>query len=329
MKDVLKQWVATLAKRLLAALAVMWAVVTLVFILIHCVPGDPALLYLGDNARPEDVRRLRHTHGLDLSLWEQYRRLWLGARSSAPNADGAVDRHRGLLRGDFGETFSGKSVTKELVQRYPATLQLACAAMLTATLISIPLGVVSAVRRGTWIDSLVSVVSLGGIALPNFVLGPLAIALFAVQLRWFPVSGSDDLSYLVLPAFTLGVAMAAILTRLVRSSVLEELGEEYVRTARAKGLRERTTLFKHVLKNGMIPVVTIIGLQFGVVLTGAIITETIFSWPGVGELTIRSINEREYQQVQANLLAIALTYVVVNTATDMAYRLLDPRIKTD
>ncbi len=316
-----------IGKRILLTLPVMWAVVTLVFVLIHLVPGDPVVMFLGDNARPEDVRRLRHIHGLDLPLMEQYRRLWIGARPNQPKVEGVEDKSRGLLRGDFGLTFGGKSVTQELVQRYPMTLKLACAAMLVAVLVAIPLGVLSAVKRGTWIDSSVSVISLGGIALPNFVLGPLAILIFAVWLRWFPVSGSGGIEYLVLPAFTLGLAMSAILTRLVRSSVLEELGEDYVRTARAKGLPERTVLFKHVLKNGMIPVVTIIGLQFGVVLTGAIITETIFSVPGVGELTVRAINEREYQQVQANLLAIALTYVVVNTVTDLLYRVLDPRIK--
>ncbi len=323
----LKFFIFTLGRRLLIAIPVMWAVVTLVFILIHLVPGDPVLLYLGDGARPEEVARIRHQNGLDLPLTQQYIRMWLGARSSDPGPGGGIDRCRGLLRGDLGETFSGKSVTQQIVQRYPATLQLACAATLVAVLIAIPLGVTSAVKRGTWIDSSISAVSLLGIALPNFVIGPLAIIVFSVSLRLLPVSGTGGIEYLVLPAVTLGAAMAAILTRLVRSSVIEELREDYVRTARAKGLPENVVLYKHVLKNGMIPVVTIVGLQFGILLTGAIITETIFAWPGLGELTIKSINEREYQQVLGNLLVIALTYVVVNTLTDVVYRLFDPRIK--
>jgi peptide/nickel transport system permease protein len=311
-------------KRMAVVVPVMWAVVTLVFLLIHLVPGDPVVMYLGDSARPEDIQALRHKHGLDLPLWQQYVRLWLGA----PTKDG-LDKHRGLLRGDLGETFGGKNVVKELLNRYPTTLKLAGAAMLVAVIVAIPLGIAAAVARGHWLDTAISVVSLGGIALPNFVIGPLAILIFAVYLDWLPVSGSERLEHFILPATTLGLAMAAILTRLVRSSVLEELGEDYVRTARAKGLPERVVLFKHVLKNSLIPVVTIIGLQFGIILTGAIVTETIFAMPGVGDLTVRAINEREYNQVQANLLAIALTYVAVNTLTDLLYRLLDPRIALD
>ncbi|MBX7219757.1 MAG: ABC transporter permease [Blastocatellia bacterium] len=317
----------TFVKRLLLALPVMWAVVTLVFVLIHLIPGDPVQMYLGDNAKPEEIQRIRRQHGLDLSLGRQYFRLWLGASNPTPGPDGVVDRSRGLLRGDFGETFGGKNVTRQILERYPATLELAFAAMIVAILIAIPLGVTSAVRKGTWLDGLISAVSLLGIALPNFVLGPLAIIVFSVYLGWLPVSGMESWEHLVLPACTLGTAMAAILTRLVRSSVLEELREDYVRTARAKGLPERVVLYKHILKNGMIPVITIIGLQFGILLTGAIITETIFAWPGLGDLTIKAINEREYQQVQGNLLVIALTYVLVNTVTDVLYRLFDPRIK--
>ncbi|OYT73597.1 MAG: peptide ABC transporter [Chloracidobacterium sp. CP2_5A] len=314
----------TFFKRMAVVIPVMWAVVTLVFLLIHLVPGDPVAMYLGDSARPEDIQALRHKHGLDLPLWRQYVRLWIGA--SAP--DGA-DKHRGLLRGDLGETFAGKNVMKELLKRYPATLKLAGAAILVAAIVALPLGIAAAVSRGSWLDTAISVISLGGIALPNFVIGPLAILIFAVYLDWLPVSGSDGFEHFILPAVTLGLALAAILTRLVRSSVIEELDEDYVRAARAKGLPERVVLFKHVLKNSLIPVVTIIGLQFGIILTGAIVTETIFSMPGVGDLTVRAINEREYNQVQANLLAIALTYVTVNTLTDLLYRLLDPRIALD
>ncbi len=308
-------------KRMAVVIPVMWAVVTLVFLLIHLVPGDPVVMYLGDSARPEDIQALRHKHGLDLPLWQQYVRLWIGAITP----DGA-DKHRGLLRGDLGETFGGKNVMHELLKRYPTTLKLAGAAILVAVVVAIPLGITAAVFRGRWPDTVISIASLGGIALPNFVLGPLAILIFAVYLDWLPVSGSETPTHYILPAVTLGLAMAAILTRLVRSGVLEELNEDYVRTARAKGLPESVVLFKHVLKNSLIPVVTVIGLQFGIVLTGAIVTETIFAMPGVGDLTVRAIHEREYNQVQANLLAIALTYVTVNTLTDILYRLLDPRI---
>lgn len=294
-------------------LPVVWAVVTLVFLLIHLVPGDPVLSYLGERATPEQVAEMRHRFGLDLPLWQQYVNYW-----------------QQLLSGDLGVTFfDRRPVIDKILGRYPATIELALAALVVSVTLAIPLGVTAATHQGQLTDNVASVVALVGISLPNFALGPLMILLFAVKLRWLPASGIGGLSHLVMPAITLGAALAAILTRMVRSSVIEELGQDYVKTARAKGLVERLVIYKHVLKNGLIPVVTIVGLQVGVLLGGAIITEQIFNWPGLGTLTIEAIRARDYPLVQGCILAIALTYVFVNTATDLVYRLLDPRIKVE
>jgi len=302
-----------LGRRLLLVIPVIWAVVTLVFVLLHLVPGDPVLAFLGETATPEQVAEMRHRFGLDRPLLEQYANYW-----------------KQVLRGDLGVTFvDRRPVAEKILSRYPATLQLAVAALLVAVLIAIPLGVTAARHHGGVRDAVASVVALLGIALPNFALGPLLIFFFSVKLGLLPPSGFGDPAHLILPALTLGAALAAILTRLVRASVLEELHQDYVKTARAKGLDERTVLYRHVLRNGLIPVVTIVGLQFGVLLGGAIITERIFNWPGIGTLTIEAIAARDYPLVQGCLLVIALTYIVVNTATDLLYRVLDPRIKVE
>jgi peptide/nickel transport system permease protein len=302
-----------LLRRLALVLPVVWAVVTLVFLLIHIVPGDPVLTYLGETATPAQVAEMRHRFGLDRPLWEQYLAYW-----------------QQLLSGDLGITFiDRRPVIDKILSRYPATIELAIAALVVAVTFSIPLGVTAGTKQGSVTDNLASVVALLGISLPNFALGPLIILLFAVKLRWLPASGIGGLAHLVMPAITLGAALAAILTRMVRSSVIEELGQDYVKTARAKGLIERVVVYKHVLKNGLIPVVTIVGLQFGVLLGGAIITERIFNWPGIGTLTLEAIYARDYPLVQGCILVIALTYILVNTATDMVYRLLDPRIKVE
>jgi ABC-type dipeptide/oligopeptide/nickel transport system permease component len=303
-----------LAKRLLLILPVVWAVVSLVFLLIHIVPGDPIRNALGDNATQEQVNELKHKLGLDLPLAQQYVNYW-----------------RGVVQGDLGVSLANPSdeVLDRILTRYPATIELTLAGLFVALLIAIPLGVTAGRHQGRWIDNVASVIALLGISAPGFVLGPLMIYVFALQLDLLPVSGRGGIEYLILPAVTLGAALAAILTRMVRSSVIEELGEDYVRTARAKGLNERRVVYKHVLKNGLIPVVTVIGLQFGVLLAGAIITETIFSWPGLGRLTVDAINARDYPLVQGCILMIALTYIVANLLTDFAYRLLDPRIKVE
>jgi len=309
----MKEIMGILLRRLVLVIPVVWAVVTLVFLLLHLVPGDPVLAFLGETATPEQVAEMRHRFGLDRPLLEQYVTYWMH-----------------VVRGDLGVTFvDRRPVAEKILSRYPATLQLAVAALLVAVTIAIPLGVTAARHQGGVRDAAASLLALLGIALPNFALGPLLILLFSVQLGWLPPSGFGEPAHLVLPAVTLGTALAAILTRLVRTSVLEELRQDYVKTARAKGLDERTVIYRHVLRNGLIPVVTIVGLQFGVLLGGAIITERIFNWPGIGTLTIEAIAARDYPLVQGCLLVIALTYIVVNTATDFLYRVLDPRIKVE
>jgi peptide/nickel transport system permease protein len=309
----MRGFATALVRRLLVIVPVLWAVVTLVFLLIHLVPGDPARQLVGENATEQQYQTARAELGLDKPLMVQYADYW-----------------RGLVRGDWGENpVTRQGVLDRITARYPATIKLALASMLIATMVSIPLGVTAATHRGSLIDSASTFVALLGISLPSFALGPLLILLFSVELGITPVSGAGGFDNLILPAITLGAGLSAILTRIVRSSVLEELGEDYVRTARAKGLPERTVIYKHVLKNGLIPVVTVLGLQFGVLLAGAIITERVFSWPGVGSLLVDSINERDYKLTQGCILVIAATYVMVNTATDIVYRFLDPRINVE
>jgi peptide/nickel transport system permease protein len=300
-----------LSLRVLYMLPVVWLVVSLVFLMIHLVPGDPILQMLGEGAPVTDVQAARHAYGLDLPLGRQYLNYW-----------------EGVLRGDLGPSLRfNQSVTGLIAQRYPYTLQLTLAALVIAVLLSVPAGVRSAQRRNRWDDRLLSVVSLFGLSFPNFALGPILILLFSIQLGWLPVSGSGSIAHLVLPAVTMGGALAAILTRMVRTSMLEELGQDYIRTARAKGLPERTVVYGHALRNAMIPVITVLGLQFGALLAGAIVTETIFSWPGIGRLTIQAISNRDYYLVQGCILAIGLTYVAVNFLTDLLYSVANPRIR--
>jgi ABC-type dipeptide/oligopeptide/nickel transport system permease component len=293
------------------AIPVIWLVVSVVFLLIHLVPGDPILQMLGEGAPAADIAATRHAYGLDVPLGKQYLHYW-----------------NGVLQGDLGPSLRfNQNVTSLILHRYPYTLQLTLAALLVAILISIPAGVRSAQRRGKWDDKLLSVVSLFGLSFPNFALGPILILFFAIKLGWLPVSGSGTLANLVLPAITMGGALAAILTRMVRTSMLEELGQDYIRTARAKGLPERTVVYRHALRNAMLPVLTVLGLQFGALLAGAIVTEKIFSWPGIGRLTVDAIGNRDYFLVQGCILAIGLTYVAVNFLTDLLYSVANPRIR--
>jgi peptide/nickel transport system permease protein len=297
--------------RILYTLPVVWLVVSLVFLLIHLVPGDPILQMLGEGVPAADLQAARHAYGLDLPLSQQYLNYW-----------------KGVLHGNLGLSLRyNQSVSKLLVQRYPYTLKLTLAALLVAVLLSIPAGVRSARRRNEWDDRTISVVSLFGLSFPNFALGPILILLFSIKLGLLPVSGSGSFANLVLPAITMGSALAAILTRMVRTSMLEELSQDYVRTARAKGLSESTVVYRHALRNAMIPVITVLGLQFGALLAGAIVTEKIFSWPGIGRLTIDAISNRDYYVVQGCILAIGLTYIAVNFMTDLVYSLLNPRIR--
>ncbi len=319
-------------RRLLILLLVVWTVVSLVTLLIELVPGDPSVAVLGEQATPEQFAQFRERHGLDRPPFffsfprdenEQRHFAWHGVDNRY------TDYWRALLRGDLGLSFRNDRPVRSLIlERYPATIELAIFAMAIAILIALPLGVIAGTHRGTLIDNAASVVALLGISLPGFVIGPMLVYVFAVKLRWLAPSGRFDWSDIILPAFTLGAALSAILTRMVRSSVIEELGEDYVRTARAKGLSERTVIYKHVLKNGLIPVVTILGLQLGILLAGAIITEKIFGWPGLGLLLVEDgIGKRDYRVVQGCVLVISMTYIVANMLTDTVYRWLDPRIR--
>jgi ABC-type dipeptide/oligopeptide/nickel transport system permease component len=292
-------------------LPVIWLVVSAVFLLIHLVPGDPVQAMLGEGAGSADIQAARHAYGLDQPLAVQYLYYW-----------------RGVLHGDLGLSLRfNQNVSTVIAERYPFTLELTFAALLVAVLLSIPAGVRSAVHRNQWDDRAISFISLLGLSFPNFALGPVLILYFAVKLGWLPVSGSGGVAYLILPAITMGGALAAILTRMVRTAMLEELGQDYIRTARAKGLPERTIVYRHALRNAMIPVITVLGLQFGALLAGAIVTETIFSWPGIGRLTIQAISNRDYYLVQGCILAIGLTYVAVNFLTDLLYSAVNPRIR--
>jgi ABC-type dipeptide/oligopeptide/nickel transport system permease component len=290
---------------------VVWLVVSVVFLLIHLVPGDPIQQMLGEGAASTDLNAARHAYGLDVPIGQQYIHYW-----------------RGVLHGNLGNSIRlNQPVLHLVLQAYPATIRLTIASLLVAILLSIPAGVRSAVRRNRWDDRVLSFVSLLGLSFPNFALGPILILFFAIKLGWLPVSGTGSLAHLVLPAITMGGALAAILTRMVRTSMLEELGQDYIRTARAKGLSENTVIYRHALRNAMIPVVTVLGLQFGALLAGAIVTETIFSWPGIGRMTISAISNRDYYLVQGCILCIGLTYVLVNFLTDLLYSALNPRIR--
>jgi peptide/nickel transport system permease protein len=302
---------AFVIRRIVLTLPVAWIVVTLVFGLIHLVPGDPIAQMLGEGASVTEVARLRHELGLDRPVMEQYRNYLTG-----------------LYHGNLGVSFRDQQpVSASIRLRYPATIELAVAALIFSILFAVPAGVVSAIRQGRFADRGLGLVSLLGVSLPNFALGPLLILLFSIALGLLPVSGRDGILHLILPAATLGAGLAAMTMRMVRSSMLEEIHQDYVRTARAKGLPERTVLLKHALRNGLIPVITILGLQMGSLLAGAIITETIFSWPGIGRLTIQAINARDYPLAQGCILTISLTYILVNLMTDVMYSVIDPRIR--
>lgn len=300
-----------LIRRILQVIPITLGILTLIFSLIHLIPGDPAVQIAGENARAEDIVRVRQQLGLDRPLWEQY-----------------VSYLQGLLKGDFGTSFrTGTSVKEEVMSRYPATIQLAIGGMIVALLVAFPLGILSAIYRNSWIDNVARFFALIGVSMPSFWFGPLLIIFFSIHLRWFPVSGREEgFRSLVLPSLTMGLALAAILTRMIRVSLAEELNQLYVTTAMSKGVTKAKAIFGHALRNALIPVITVVGLQFGSLLTGAIITEQIFSWPGLGRLLITSITSRDYPQVQASILVIALTYILVNLITDVLYSFVDPRI---
>lgn len=300
-----------LARRLLLTVPVLFGVLTLVFALIHLIPGDPVQAMLGETAAPKDVEELRHRLGLDAPLTTQYVR-FIG----------------GVARGDLGRSLrTGQAVVPSIVERLPATAELALAAVALAVAMAIPLGVIAAVRRGSWVDHAAMVAALAGVSVPGFWLGPLLALLFSVELGWLPVSGRGTWAHLVLPAVSLGAALAAVLARMTRATLLEELSQPYVQAVRAKGASPARVVVRHALRNSLIPVVTLLGLQFGAVLTGTVVTETVFAWPGIGRLLVQSIGFRDYPMVQGCILFIALTYVSVNLVTDLVYGALDPRIR--
>jgi ABC-type dipeptide/oligopeptide/nickel transport system permease component len=305
-------------RRIAITLPVLWVVVSVVFLLIHIIPGDPIAQMLGEGATASDLSTLRHAYGFDAPLHTQYLNYW-----------------RGLLHGDLGQSLRlHDSVAHLILQRYPYTLALTSAALLLGMAAAFPAGIWSALHRNRWQDRSLGVVSLVGLSFPNFALGPILILLFSIRLGWLPVSGAgfgnplDFALHLILPALTLALGLAAILTRMIRTAMLEELSQDYIRTARAKGLTETAVVYRHALPNALIPVLTVIGLQFGSLLAGAIVTETIFSWPGIGRLTLSAISNRDYALVQGCILAVGLTYVAVNLLTDVAYTIANPRIRS-
>jgi peptide/nickel transport system permease protein len=299
-----------LGRRLLQLVPTLLGVTVVVFLLIR-VSGDPTQLLLPETATPEDRALFRKQHGLDRPVAVQYVQ-YLGS----------------LLRGDLGRSLIDGSPALDLVlQRLPATVELAVAAMLIAVVVGIPVGILSAIRRGSILDRLAMVGVLTGQSMATFWVGILLILVFAVQLRWFPVSGRDGLRHLVLPAVTLSLYMLPLLARMTRSSMLEVGKQDFVRTARAKGLRERTIILRHSLRAALIPVVTVLGLQFGGALAGAIVTEAVFAWPGVGTFVLDAIYKRDYPVVQAAVLVIATVYLLTNLLVDLLYGVLDPRIR--
>lgn len=296
-------------RRVALAAPLLLGVATIVFSLIHLIPGDPVEVMLGPGAGAGDVSDLRHRLGLDRPLAEQY----------------AVFL-RGLLRGDLGLSLRYRDPVATLIaERYPATLLLAAASLLMALAAALPAGVAAALRPGGLVDHLTALGSVLALSLPSFWLGPLLILVFAIRLDWLPVSGLDSPASVLLPAATLALSLAALLARLVRASLAEETGAPYVRAARARGLSAAAGTIRHALRNALVPVVTAAGLQLGSLLTGAVLTETIFSWPGLGRLLVQAITHRDYPLVQGCVLLIAATYVAVNLGTDLLQALLDPR----
>lgn len=320
-------------QRLLATIPVLLGVSVVIFALLRLIPGDPVVIMIGaENATPEEIARLRHVLGLDRGIHVQYAK-FLGR----------------LATGDLGTSLSSDEPVLRLIgERLPATIELAVAAVVVALVIAIPVGVISAVRKYSLLDTAGTVTALLGISMPNFWLGVMLIFLFALRLGWLPASGRGDpvmagfwtlvtsgnpagiaaaVLHLILPAVTLGAALAAVVTRLTRSSMLEVIGQDYIRTARAKGLRGTRVVLHHALRNALIPVVTVIGLDLGALLGGAVITETIFAWPGIGRLAIRSIVQRDFPVVQGVVLMIALVRIGANLLVDVVYAVIDPRIR--
>ncbi len=299
-----------LIRRLLWFFPVLFGVSLVVFFFIHLIPGDPVLMMLGESAQSAQVEQLRHQLHLDLPL---YRQLLLFFTD--------------LFQGKMISIFYQQPVFQVIFPKLIATLELAFSAMLIAILIALPIGILSALKKNSWLDFIARTFSLLGVSVPNFWMGPLLILLFSIRLGLLPVSGRGGISHLILPAFTLGLAMSGFLSRMSRASMLEVLGAKYLESARAKGLKEISVILKHALRNALIPILTVIGLQFGALLSGAFITETIFAWPGIGRLLINGIFSRDFPLVQACVLVIAASYLIVNLLVDLCYALVDARVR--
>ena len=300
-----------LIKKIFGFATVIFGVLLLTFLLIHAVPGDPVDVMLGESASVVDRDALRADLGLNRPIIKQFSS-YLGK----------------LAHGDFGQSIHSKTPIIDMLKlRYPATLKLALLALLIGLSIGVPLGVWAALKNGHWQDVMVTIVSVRFSAMPAFWLGPILMLIFAVWLGWLPVSGMESRTSIILPAVTLGLGLSAILTRMTRTSLLEVLNDDYIRTARAKGLSEKTVIIRHALRAALLPIITIVGLQMGSLLAGTVITETVFSWDGVGRLLVESIEKRDYPVTQACVLVVALSYVLVNLATDVLYRFADPRIR--
>jgi peptide/nickel transport system permease protein len=298
-------------QRTFATIFVLWGVCTITFFLLHLTPGDPVELMMKKVTSTADMQAIRHDLGLDQPISKQYFIF--------------LDK---LLHGDLGRSYSNRRpVLVQIRQALPGTFVLAAASMLFAIIIGIPLGVWSAVKEHTWFDSSTEFYSLLGLSMPSFWLAPLLIIIFAIKLDWFPVNEQEGISSLVLPSMSLGLGLSAVILRMTRAAMLEVMNEEYIRVARAKGLGEKTVFFKHALKNAMTPIVTILSLQFGAVLTGLVITETIFDWPGLGVLLYNGLLARDYPLVQGCVMTIAVIYVLVNLFTDFAYLAVNPRLR--
>ncbi len=302
-----------LIRRLFSALLVIIGVTTLVFLLIHLVPGDPVEVILGETVHQGDAELLREKLGLNLPIFQQ----WLNFLT-------------GMARLDLGQSlYTLQPVIHVIAEKIPATIFLAITSLTFAIFIAIPLGIIAAIRRGTGWDVIAMSFSVTGISIPNFWMGPILVLVFSIALGWLPVSGNQGIVSVILPAITLGTALAAILSRMVRSALLEVLQEDYIRAAQARGVSEKLIIIKHALPNAALPIITVLGFQMGSLLAGAVITETIFSWPGIGQLTIEAIQKRDYPVVQGCILLISLTYVMINLITDLVYTWVDPRIKLE
>ncbi|MFO8058039.1 MAG: ABC transporter permease [bacterium] len=299
-----------LLKRLLLTVPVVFGVLVLVFVLMHLVPGDPVEVMLGEAAGKANREALRAELHLDEPLYVQFYYFL-----------------RDLATGRIESLYYGRPVMEEVGKRLFATIELAVAAMVVSILVSVPLGIVAAIRKGKGVDAAAMGFSMAGVSMPSFWLGPMLILLFSIKLELLPVSGRGSFAHLILPAITLGTGMAAIVSRMIRGSLLDVLGEDYLRTARAKGLPEKVVIFKHALRNALIPSISVVGLQAGALLAGAIITETIFAWPGIGSMLIQAIHARDFPLVQGTVIVIALSYVLVNLVTDIAYAVADPRVR--